>query len=109
MLYQALAATLELPISASLDELLPSHFANKLGLATQTELTQSQLLSLARLVYDLRDDDRNFKQAFNQANGFDQLRKNHTHRREFSALTLASSGGCEVNWLSRLGFSGVGR
>jgi erythronate-4-phosphate dehydrogenase len=109
MLYQALAASLKLPVSASLDELLPTHFVNKLGLATLTDLTQGQLLSLARLVYDLRDDDRNFRQQFNQANGFDQLRKNHTHRREFSALTLASSGCCEVNWLSNLGFSGVGR
>ncbi|MBB1270333.1 4-phosphoerythronate dehydrogenase [Shewanella sp. SR44-3] len=109
MLYQALAATLELPVNASLDELLPTHFVDQMRLATQTELTQGHLLSLARLVYDLRDDDRNFRQAFNQANGFDQLRKNHTHRREFSALTLASSGGCEVNWLLRLGFSGVGR
>lgn len=109
MLYQALAATLELPVSASLDELLPAHFVNQLSLATQTELMQGQLLSLARLVYDLRDDDKNFRQEFDKTNGFDLLRKNHTHRREFSALTLASSGGCEVNWLTRLGFSGVGR
>lgn len=124
ILYQALAKALNLPLRKTLSELLPTHFASELrlnlthhgvnpqglshqGLSSQG-LSQSDLLTLARLVYDLRDDDHLFRKHFAEPSGFDLLRKNHTHRREFSALTLASSGGCEVNWLTRLGFSGVG-
>jgi erythronate-4-phosphate dehydrogenase len=125
MLYQALSEQLTLPIRHSLEALLPVHFAHqvmlnahswpmRLQLSEQGALiksleVQSQLLSLARLVYDLRDDDQKFRKHCFEPQGFDLLRKNHTHRREFSALSLASAGGCEVNWLSRLGFSGVGR
>ena len=106
MLYQTLCKLLNIKEEKSLSNLLP---AFSFGALTLTQpLDEKALLTLARFVYDLRDDDTLFRQSCLNANGFDQMRKNHKHRREFSALALAHSNLSEVDWLSNLGFSGVG-
>ncbi|QYJ73951.1 4-phosphoerythronate dehydrogenase [Shewanella sp. FJAT-52076] len=106
MLYQALCHELGLRADKSLDTLLPPFRLSSVCL--QSEPDEKALLSLCRSVYDLRDDDWQFRQSGTDSLGFDKMRKNHRHRREFSALKLESAKGSEVNWLSFLGFSNVG-
>ncbi|GGP46425.1 erythronate-4-phosphate dehydrogenase [Shewanella algicola] len=88
MLYQKLCEVLGLEANKSLTILLPPFQFSQVY--RQDELSEGQLLSLSRLVYDLRDDDRKFRDCFATAAGFDQMRKNHTYRREYSAITLKS-------------------
>ncbi|MCE9686842.1 4-phosphoerythronate dehydrogenase [Shewanella sp. AS16] len=107
MLYQRLCQQLNLAADKSLGKLLPSFAVDSLALTAMPD--ERGLLQLARLVYDLRDDDELFRKHFADVQGFDQMRKNHRHRREFSALTLVYQGQSEVDWLFKLGFSGVGR
>lgn len=107
MLYQALCQQLHIPVTKSLTALLPAF--NIKGVELAVIPNEKALLQLARFVYDLRDDDRVFRNSFLNANGFDTMRKNHRHRREFSALALAYDSQLEVDWLSNLGFSGVGQ
>ncbi|MCT8987032.1 4-phosphoerythronate dehydrogenase [Shewanella phaeophyticola] len=88
MLYQKLCEVLGLEANKSLTSLLPPFQFNQVY--RQNELSEGQLLTLSRLVYDLRDDDRKFRGCFATTTGFDQMRKNHTYRREYSAITLKS-------------------
>lgn len=103
MLYQELMNYLCRPATQSLTALLPDFKYQQINL--RHELMQYDLLQLARQVYDVRDDDYLFRQVGVNSNGFDQMRKNHRHRREFSALSLANVGQGNVNWLVSLGFN----
>lgn len=86
MLYQTLCRLLQRDPSKSLVGLLPPfEFQQRLNTA---DLDENKLLKMCRLVFDLRDDDALFRQSFHTAAGFDLLRKQHTHRREFSALAV---------------------
>lgn len=105
MLYQALCQHLNIPANKSLSALLPAFNVKAMTLRAMPD--EHALLQLTRFVYDLRDDDRAFRNCGFTANGFDNMRKNHRHRREFSALALAYDSPLEVDWLSNLGFSGV--
>lgn len=107
MLYQKLCELLAIPATKGLSDLLPRFNIKAVELEQLPD--EKALLQLARFVYDLRDDDAVFRNCFANENGFDIMRKNHKHRREFSALALAYRGQSEVDWLSNLGFSGVGR
>lgn len=106
MLYLALMQQLGKIPDKSMDSLLPQLWSHQLSpLSIPNE---KALLALVRLVYDLRDDDEVFRRQFLNNHGFDLMRKNHKHRREFSALRLANNAGSDVDWLLKLGFSGVG-
>ncbi|MCL1039935.1 4-phosphoerythronate dehydrogenase [Shewanella submarina] len=105
MLHSALSQVLNIEPENKLDGLLPVHVFSRIKLENQPD--EGALLQLCRLIYDLRDDDRKFRANYALAGGFDQLRKNHTHRREFSALALVKGSGFEVDWLTKLGFSGA--
>ncbi len=117
MLYQQLCRIMNKPATKTLTSLLPAYGWQELALSLAkvqngevNELTlarERQVLQLVRSVYDLRDDDALFRTCFNQSKGFDLMRKNHKHRREFSALKLVNSPQCEVDCLIKLGFSGV--
>jgi len=119
MLYQKLVAVLGVDADKSMTSLLPALWSQQVSLDAVS--SEKALLQLCRFVYDLRDDDELFRKTLfddssikarvNSANnnGFDLMRKNHQHRREFSALKLANTGQSDVDWLFNLGFSGVGR
>ncbi len=107
MLYQRLCQLLNISADKNFSQLLPSFHFRTVELANFP--SESSLLQLVRLVYDLRDDDQLFRKTFLKSNGFDTMRKNHQHRRELRALSLAYDDQSEVDWLSNLGFSGVGR
>ena len=109
MLYQKWCELLDFPVKKSLESLLPTFQFNQI--VSQGDLTESQLLKLSRLVYDLRDDDVNFRGCFSTATGFDLMRKKHTYRREYSAISLTQSmdylsdGKIDPSMLSALGFN----
>ena len=107
MLYQQLQQMMGMPASKSLDDLLPKRWNPRLLMNAAP--TEKELLSLCRFIYDLRDDDRQFRKIHQIPGEFDNMRKNHRHRREFSALALENLSGYGVDWLSELGFSGVHR
>jgi len=109
MLYQKWCELLDFPVKKSLESLLPAFQFNQI--VSQDDLTEGQLLKLSRLVYDLRDDDFNFRGCFSTATGFDLMRKNHTYRREYSAISLTqsvdylSAGSINPSMLNALGFN----
>ncbi|NCO73508.1 MULTISPECIES: 4-phosphoerythronate dehydrogenase [Shewanella] len=109
MLYQKWCELLDFPVKKSLESLLPAFQFNQI--VSQGDLTEGQLLKLSRLVYDLRDDDFNFRGCFSTATGFDLMRKNHTYRREYSAISLTqsvdylSAGSINPSMLNALGFN----
>ncbi|WOT04001.1 4-phosphoerythronate dehydrogenase [Shewanella youngdeokensis] len=105
MLYQQLAKTLQISTNKDITSLLPTLWSQQVSLNQIPN--EKALLQLVRFVYDLRDDDALFRNNFTKPHGFDHMRKNHTHRREFSALKVGNIGQTNVNWLSNLGFSGV--
>ncbi|GIU53553.1 4-phosphoerythronate dehydrogenase [Shewanella sp. KT0246] len=107
MLFQKLCAILNLEVDKSVSNLLPAFNISQLNI--NSDLSETQLLNISRLVYNLSDDDYLFRNSFLNNHGFDHMRKNHTHRREFSALSLVNTGLSEVNWIYKLGFSGVER
>ena len=119
MLYQKLMQVLDRDVDKSMTALLPSLWSAQLDI--ESIPNEKSLLQLVRFIYDLRDDDELFRKTIlddssknaqvNSANnnGFDLMRKNHKHRREFSALRLVNTGHSDVNWLTNLGFSGIGQ
>ncbi|MEZ9142135.1 MULTISPECIES: 4-phosphoerythronate dehydrogenase [unclassified Shewanella] len=107
MLFQKLCEIMNIDVDKSVSNLLPAFSISKLDI--NDALSETQLLNIARLVYNLNDDDYLFRNSFLNNHGFDHMRKNHTHRREFSALSLVNTGQSEVNWMLKLGFSGVER
>ncbi|MCH1923683.1 4-phosphoerythronate dehydrogenase PdxB [Shewanella sp. C32] len=107
MLYQRLCELLGRSIDKSLADLLPKAWFQQVNLRQTPD--QAGLLRLCRFVYDLRDDDRQFRKIHQIPDGFDNMRKNHRHRREFSALALVNADGSEVDCLTKLGFAGVVR
>ncbi|WP_371833639.1 4-phosphoerythronate dehydrogenase [Shewanella sp. H8] len=109
MLYQKWCELLDLPVAKSLESLLPRfQFSH---ISSQGDLNERQLLKLSRLVYDLRDDNLSFRGCFATAAGFDLMRKNHTYRREYSAIALnqvtssLSAGAINQSMLMALGFT----
>lgn len=105
MLYQQLAKVLAIKGDKQMESLLPPLWSEQVAVIEIAD--ERALLQLARFVYDLRDDDELFRNNFLNNHGFDHMRKNHKHRREFSALKVGNIGQTDVNWLSNLGFSGV--
>ena len=105
MLYQAFCQHFNLKCQKRLIDLLPSNeFASN---NVNHSPSQHELLNICRKVYDINNDDLAFRKCFQLDGGFDQMRKNHIHRREFSALPLVNGVGSELNWLFNLGFSGA--
>ncbi|QQX78749.1 4-phosphoerythronate dehydrogenase [Shewanella sp. KX20019] len=105
MLYQQLANVLNIKAENSMESLLPALWSEQVSVNEM--VNERALIQLARFVYDLRDDDELFRKNFLNNQGFDHMRKNHKHRREFSALKVGNIGQTNVNWLSKLGFSGI--
>ncbi|WP_133406455.1 4-phosphoerythronate dehydrogenase [Parashewanella tropica] len=102
MLYEQACKLFSKSVNTSMFELLPEFFVKYVKL--NKNLTQLDLLRLMRLVYDISDDDRSFRQLDFSNGEFDAMRKSHKHRRECSALTLSAVKESQ-NWLFELGFS----
>ena len=88
-LYQALAEQQQLPLSHSLEQLLPVAAISRVELAAP--LDQALLSRLVSLIYDINRDDAAFRAALGQADFFDRLRKQYPERRELASLTIRSA------------------
>ena len=103
MLYQAYCRKANLPVSVSIDDILPRPEVRSMYLSESVSL-----LTPVKLMYDPYRDDRVFRNSLShleekQKAQFDQLRKNYPVRREFSALQL--SGSDRLDQFNALGFS----
>lgn len=86
MLYQQVCQLLALPITKSLDELLPKHQIAQMTLR-QLPKDENDLKVLTNFIYDIRRDDALFKRYLN-TQGFDWIRKNYPVRREWRSVKL---------------------
>ncbi len=98
MLYQAVCQQLGLPVQACLADFLPK--AAMPAVTLSDAFSPLELANLCRMLFDVRRDDRLFRQHI-EHEGFDWLRKHYPARREFSAVTLQ---GQVPPYLIELGF-----
>lgn len=101
MLYQALCKQLDIPVSKTLKDLLPSATINSVEI--KQDFDEVLLNQLVKMVYDVRRDDGIFRQKID-TDGFDHIRKTYPPRREFSAVTV-SMNNLANDAPHRLGFS----
>ena len=85
------------------------HKSNINEIVISHRLTADLLKSLVHLIYDVRRDDALFRSKVDQANGFDQMRKNYPERRELSTLSINFTEYVDHNPrtfdLSKIGFN----
>lgn len=89
ILYQILCQRLELPVEIKLQDLLPAMAIDHMVLTEKYQLSQRQFRALMNLVYDIRNDDVDFRLGLAKSpDGFDSLRKNYSIRRELTSLKI---------------------
>lgn len=98
-LYEALCAHLQQPKQYAFATLLPPPAINAVQI--QGELDQALVRRLVRLVYDIRQDDHDFRAALGQTDFFDRLRKTYLQRRELGSLQILGANDSVVE----LGFA----
>ena len=91
MIYAALCAHLQVPISKSLLDLIPASAAFVIDLNECDAINSCR--ELVRRVYRIEEDDVNLRSALQHARehriaAFDQLRKHYRLRREFGSVAL---------------------
>ncbi len=86
MLYQAMCKCFEKNVSRSLFDFLPEPEVSK----TEINSTFNEILlrQTVKIVYDVRRDDKIFRQQIASL-GFDHIRKTYPTRREFSSLHIS--------------------
>ena len=98
-LYEALCAHLQQPTQYEFATLLPPPAIKAVQI--EGELDQALVRRLVRLVYDIRQDDQDFRAALGQTEFFDRLRKTYFQRRELGSLHLIGAN----DTASGLGFA----
>lgn len=98
-LYEALCAHLQQPTQYEFAALLPPPAIKAVQI--EGELDQALVRRLVRLVYDIRQDDHDFRAALGQTEFFDRLRKTYFQRRELGSLHLIGAN----DTASGLGFA----
>ena len=89
ILYQILCQRLEIPVEIKLQDLLPAMAIDHMVLTEKYQLSQRQFRALMNLVYDIRNDDIDFRMGLAKSpDSFDSLRKNYSIRRELTSLKI---------------------
>ncbi|NLS13279.1 4-phosphoerythronate dehydrogenase [Vibrio sp. SM6] len=65
---------------------------------------EAALHSLTQLIYDVRQDDAQFRREIGKPGAFDAMRKHYWDRREYSAVTVVGDHSCNLASLAKLGF-----
>jgi erythronate-4-phosphate dehydrogenase len=86
MLYQSLCRLFNTQAVLKSTDFMAKSNINEITISHH--LNADLLKSLVHLIYDVRRDDALFRSKVNQANGFDQMRKNYPKRRELSTLAI---------------------
>ena len=109
MIYQALCQHFKLPITQTLEPLLPAPDVTTIDVSLNDDIA-SILDAACTCVYPLQEDDQRTRDALNMsssevAGAFDLLRKTYPIRREFSTLNIAGvEQDVERKLLAGLGF-----
>ncbi|EWH10003.1 D-isomer specific 2-hydroxyacid dehydrogenase [Catenovulum agarivorans DS-2] len=89
ILYQIMCERLELPVEIKLQDLLPAMAVDHMVLTEKYQLSQRQFRALMNLVYDIRNDDLDFRMGLAKSpESFDRLRRNYSIRRELTSLKI---------------------
>ena len=104
MLYQQLCELLNKPILKCLADYLPQPDPQVLDLPAQGE-DEDVLRALILSVYDIRNDDQQFKASLLEPEQFGYIRKNYAIRREFAALQVNTGNFHGSEAIYGLGFS----
>ncbi|WP_017445971.1 4-phosphoerythronate dehydrogenase [Gayadomonas joobiniege] len=89
ILYQKVCKMLGLEANIRLADLLPGMAIDSINMTDNYQLSQRQYRAMINLVYDIRNDDIDFKTGMQQSkNSFEYLRKNYAIRRELTSLKL---------------------
>ncbi len=89
ILYQMICKRLNVDIKVKLQDLLPALAIDQMLLTDNYELSQRQYRAIMNLVYDIRNDDLDFRMGLAKApDSFDKLRKNYAIRREVTSLKV---------------------
>jgi erythronate-4-phosphate dehydrogenase len=106
MLYQQVCQLLKKQPELSLADFLPAPTIAYIELPTDP-LEFSDLKALLLSVYDIRNDDPEFKKAISQPGQFAYIRKHYAIRREFAAIQV-SAGNCPITKaIYKLGFKSL--
>ena len=89
-LYRALCELKQVEMTRHPEQLLPTPAIGAVYL--NGALDQALLARLVRLVYDIEQDDRAFRQSLGKPGFFDSLRKHYPQRRELGSLPLINAG-----------------
>ncbi|WAJ69274.1 4-phosphoerythronate dehydrogenase [Catenovulum adriaticum] len=89
ILYQMMCQRLGVDAPIKLESLLPSLAIEHMVLTDNYSLSQRQYRAIMNLIYDIRNDDLDFRMGLKQApDSFDKLRKNYAIRREVTSLKV---------------------
>ncbi|MER2492560.1 4-phosphoerythronate dehydrogenase [Catenovulum sediminis] len=89
ILYKLVCKRLGIEPTVLLEDLLPAMAINRMELTREYQLSQRQYRALMNLVYDIRNDDLDFRMGLAKApESFDLLRKNYAIRRELTSLKV---------------------
>jgi erythronate-4-phosphate dehydrogenase len=104
MLYHKVCKLLNQPILKHLSDYLPLADPQVVELQAN-ELSEQVWRDLILSVYDIRNDDQQFKASINEPEQFGYIRKNYAIRREFAALQVNAGNFHGSEAIYELGFS----
>ncbi|MCU4674671.1 4-phosphoerythronate dehydrogenase [Catenovulum sp. 2E275] len=89
ILYQMICERLGIEAKVQLQNLLPALAIEHMTLTDNYTLSQRQYRAIMNLIYDIRNDDLDFRMGLAKApDSFDKLRKNYAIRREVTSLKV---------------------
>jgi erythronate-4-phosphate dehydrogenase len=103
MLYQQLCKRLALPVTKQLSDYLPNPEPALLTLPLVGS-SENVIRDLVLSVYDIEQDDLQFKASLGEAEQFRYIRKHYPIRREFAALKVNAGNYIESKAIYALGF-----
>jgi erythronate-4-phosphate dehydrogenase len=104
MLYQQLCRRLKRPIVRSLSDYLPIADPALIELSS-IDSADNVIRDLVLAVYDIGQDDVQFKLSMGEADQFRYIRKHYPIRREFSAIKVNTGNSVESKAIYALGFA----
>lgn len=102
MLYQQVAELLGLSGELSLQSVLPE---TEFCPSTLAHLEQTELARLVLCVYDIQQDDQQFRALVGKPGGFEYIRRHYAIRREFTALQVSAGNSSVKKAICGLGFT----
>ena len=106
MLYQQVCKLLEKPCELKLESFIQAPECSVLTADTSL-CVQSQIAELVFKVYDVRQDDLDFRERVITPGQFEYIRKHYAIRREFAAMQVNAGNSVASEAIYGLGFRSV--